>query len=130
MVNAMPANRTSTRKKTYEEHLQYVYEIVKLKLWFLWNWLKEHPNEDFIYALRKRVDICRKTDCRKEKGYPYPPDFEAPAWRALEEKTLLVYKIHKDDNSAFAFEHEAFEIFRKTLEVRSQMDYDAILTLN
>lgn len=33
--------------KTFEEHWEYLVEIVKLKLWFVHHWLDSHPEEDF-----------------------------------------------------------------------------------
>ena len=45
----------------YEEHLSYLHDIVRLKLWFLWNWARVRPEEDFIEGLRHRVDLRRKT---------------------------------------------------------------------
>ena len=51
---------------TLEEHREYLDGIVKLKLWFLWNWLRRHPDETFGDVLRKRVDIYRKTHLNTE----------------------------------------------------------------
>ena len=33
--------------KTIEEHRNYLYEIVKLKLFFLHRWMAEHPDEKY-----------------------------------------------------------------------------------
>ena len=46
--------------KTIGEHREYMHGIVRLKLFFLHRWLKEHPEETFQNALRNRVDIYRK----------------------------------------------------------------------
>lgn len=56
--------------KTYEEHLHYIHEIVKLKLWYLWNWLHWHPDEDLSHALKERVDIRTKVDVSGDASNP------------------------------------------------------------
>ena len=39
----------SVAPKTLDEHRDYLFSIVRLKLWFLARWQKEHPDEDFSY---------------------------------------------------------------------------------
>ena len=46
--------------KTQEEHRLYLYEIVRLKLFFMHHWLSTHPEEKPVDVLRNRIDIYRK----------------------------------------------------------------------
>ena len=50
--------------KTIEEHRNYLYEVVKLKLFFLHRWMAEHPDEKFEFVLQNRVDIYRSLDAK------------------------------------------------------------------
>jgi hypothetical protein len=111
------------RKKTYQEHLQYLHEIVKLKLWFVWNWLKNHPEETVAFVLRKRVDIYRKTDINKGPMNPGEIDFECPLWLELENKAEELFEEHRNDIDASRFEEQSFVIFRPAIDTRSKRDF-------
>ncbi|MDO9540937.1 MAG: hypothetical protein Q7J98_01260, partial [Kiritimatiellia bacterium] len=39
----------------------YLVSVVSLKIWFIWRWLAEHPEEDFRYVFNNRVNILTKT---------------------------------------------------------------------
>ena len=106
---------------TLEEHRDYLHQIVRLKLFFLHNWLREHPDETFQYVIRNRVDIYRK--CDANPGALNPPDlhFDEPAWLDMENAALEIYNACKDDCQAF--EDRAFQIFRPSLDARCERDY-------
>lgn len=108
--------------KTYEEHLEYLFEIVKLKLCFLWNYLRLHENETFQNAFRDRVDIYRKTDINK--GHMNSPcDFTCQEWLELEKKIQEIYEHTENDISGMRFEREAFEAISPSIRKRSLRDF-------
>lgn len=107
--------------KTLEEHREYLYEIVKLKLWFMHRWLSEHPDETFEYVLRNRVDIYRKTDVNNSNINPTVLHWEYPAWQAMEQEAKALYFEHKNDIAAF--EASAFEVFKPSLDARCERDF-------
>ena len=107
--------------KTLAEHTEYLREIVRLKLWFLFRWLREHPGEEFTPALRQRVDIYRKTDANPVGLCP-KEDFEQPAWRQLETGLGAVYAKHRGSGSAEAFEAEAFAVVEAAVQRRAPLD--------
>jgi hypothetical protein len=110
------------KQKTLEEHRQYLHKIVRLKLFFMHNWLAEHPDEPAVDVLRNRIDIYRKTDANP-RGLN-PPDKEwwnTTAWQALEQALLEVYSRHRRD--AAAFEEEGFAVLRPSVDARAERDF-------
>lgn len=113
--------------KTFEEHLHYLRQIVGLKLWFVGNWLKNHPHEDFTLVLRWRVDIFRKTVFWQGTGFPTQADFEAPAWLALERQAQAIYTATRRDPDPSGFERPAFDLLWEAVEANAFRDYQASL---
>ena len=109
------------KPKTIEEHREYIHQIVHLKLFFLWNWLKAHPEELLPEVLRERVDIYRKTAVNDELLNPTNLKFHNPEW--LEYERRLEELFEKYNNDEKAFEDNAFEVFRPTLEKRLPKDF-------
>jgi len=109
--------------KTLDEHRTYLYEIVHLKLWFLWHWLREHPDEPFEKVLRERVDIYRKLDLNPEGINPRTCHWDDPHWLELEARARQVYLAHREDDSAATFEEEAFAVFRPQIDARAPRDF-------
>lgn len=109
--------------KTYEEHRQYLHDIVRLKLWYLHTYLTRNPGADFREALRDRVDIYRKTDCNRYLLNPTPEqqEFDAAPWQKLENALLATFE--KNRNNPDAFEHEGFAILKDSIERRAPRDY-------
>jgi len=107
--------------KTLDEHREYLYQLVRLNLFFLRNWLTEHPKETLSAVLRKRTDIYRKTSINKELLNPATLNFECPEWLKLEHQLELVYKQHKDN--AATFEDAAFAVFKDSIDERVEKDY-------
>ena len=110
--------------KTLDEHRDYLHQMVRLKLWFLWHWLRAHPDEPFANVIRNRVDIYRKTDINAGPMNPKTLAFDDPRWVALETATQALYARRKDDPGAEAFEAEAFALFRPTVDARAQRDFE------
>ncbi len=107
--------------KTIGEHREYMHGIVRLKLFFLHRWLKEHPEETFQNALRNRVDIYRKTHANKGLLNPVEFYFDEEPWLTMEKQAEEIFEQYKDDEAAF--EEKAFQVFRPSLDKRLLKDY-------
>ena len=112
---------TTPAPKTVEEHRDYLYQIVRLQLFFLHRWLAAHPGEAPVDVLRKRVDIYRKTDANPGGLNPTDIDWNAPAWQSLEQALLCAYDGNRQD--AAAFEQEGFGILRASIDARVERDF-------
>ena len=110
-------------KKTYEEHREYLSKIVKLQLWFIWNWKKEHAEESFLDTIRNRVDIYRKTDVNRGTMNPDKLDFNDSKWLTIEAELESLHIKYSEDSSSEKFEKYGFEILKNTIEKRSKRDY-------
>ncbi|OPZ83326.1 MAG: hypothetical protein BWY76_02324 [bacterium ADurb.Bin429] len=108
--------------KTFDEHRAYLHQMVWLKLWFVWYWLREHREETFRTVLRERVDIYRKLDLNPGGVNPARVDWDNPRWLALEAEAERLYLIYRGDISALRFESEAFEVFRAEIDARVARD--------
>ena len=108
--------------KNLEEHREYLYQMVRLKLFFLRNWLSDHPEESLQEVLRKRIDIYRKTSINASLLNPPKPDFDCPAWLELERALLDIY--HQFHHSPVEFENAGFALFRKSVDERVKKDYE------
>jgi hypothetical protein len=109
--------------KTVEEHAEFLREMVKLQLWFLWRWRRLHPEESFQTAIRSRVDIFRKTDLNKglSKNTYSAGDFTLPEWLAFEARAE---RLCGETASAELFERRAWEeVFRPAVEARVERDF-------
>ena len=109
------------RPKTFAEHREYLYEIVKLQLFFVHLWLEKHPEDDFRYVLEHRVNIYRKTDANPESAIPKVLHFDESPWADMANAAHEIYLKRRDDRAAF--EREAFEVFRDSLDGRAERDY-------
>lgn len=110
------------KRKTLDEHRQYLHQIVRLKLFFMHKWLSDHPDEPPMDVLRNRIDIYRKTEANPrglnppEKGW-----WTAPAWQEIENALLEAYSRRRQD--AAAFEEEGFAVVRPSVEARAERDF-------
>jgi hypothetical protein len=107
--------------KTIEEHRDYMYQTVRLQLFFLWTWLKEHSEESLSSVLRDRIDIYRKTAVNTEMLNPKTQRFGSPEWLGYESELKKLYREYKDDVQAF--EDAGFEIFHSTIDERLPKDF-------
>jgi len=114
------------RVKTFEEHQEYVVEIIRLKLCFVHRWLDSHP-EDLAFVLRWRVDIFRKSIFWRGQGFPTSADFQAPGWLALERQIQTLYEQTCSDTDASTFESRAFQVVWKAVEPNAFHHYQASL---
>ena len=113
--------------KTFEEHREYLVEIVRLKLCFVYRWLDNHPEEDLSFVLRWRVDLFRKSVFWRGQGFPTSADFELPEWSALEQRIKTLYEETCSDTDSSTFESEAFKVVWKAVEANAFHDYQANL---
>ena len=81
---------------SFKEHKNLINELTKLQLYFLWHWLKKHPNENFIHALRNRTDLCRKTDPAPKDWDIAERNFNTSQWLELEQALLKIYQNHTE----------------------------------
>ena len=107
--------------KTLEEHLDYLFSMVRLKLFFLARWQRSHPEEDFAYTLRNRIDIIRKTDINPEGLKPVGNYFELPQWQRIEKRLLEIYQLVRGDEKLF--EEWGFDLLRPHVENRCERDF-------
>lgn len=108
--------------KTIEEHREYLFSMVRLKLFFTARWLKEHPEEEFRFVLRERVDIIRKTDINPEAQTPKGTYFHLPAWLELENRLEEIFKMV--DGNEKLFEEWGFDLCRPHVEKRCERDFN------
>jgi len=112
-----------TDMKTLDEYRAYLHDIVRLKLWFITMWQRQHPAEAFRDILRNRVDIFRKTeyyDPARMNGDA--PDFDVPGWRTIEEQLEALYAHRESDP---AFEDEGLALLHPLLDRYAEANYAA-----
>ena len=109
------------KPKTLEEHLDYLLSIIRLKLFFLARWQQNHPEEDFTYILRNRVDIIRKTDMNPEALNPVGSYFELPRWQQVEKRLQEIYQWVSGNEKLF--EEWGFDLLRPHVENRCERDF-------
>lgn len=107
--------------KTIEEHRDYLYGIVRLKLFFLHGFLNKHPEEKFADALRNRVDIYRKTSANRGLLNPTEFFYDVEPWVSMECKAGELFELYKNDVAAF--ENAAFEVFKPSIDERLEKDF-------
>lgn len=107
--------------KTLEEHREYLYSIVRLKLFFTVRWQQEHPEESFRDILRRRVDIFRKTDLNPEGLNPAGDYFDLPGWRKVEDRLEEIFRLVRGDEKCF--EEWGFDYLRPHIDNRCERDY-------
>jgi hypothetical protein len=122
-------DRADTPPCTADEHLEYLSEIVKLKLSFLFMWLCRHPEASFSSAIRSRVDIYTKTHLN-EDGLCPAMNFDHPDWLTLEERAQRAFEAHRGDPDPSGFERDAFAVFRESIALRAPLSYSLLVSRN
>ena len=112
---------TKAVPKTIEEHRDYLFSIIRLKLFFLARWQQDHPEEAFSFTLRRRVDIFRKTDLNPEGLVPVGDYYELPRWLEVEKRLQEIYLLVKGDERCF--EEWGFDFLRPYVERRCERDF-------
>ena len=108
----------------FKDHIEFINELSKLQLHFLWNWLKAHPDEKFEDALYNRIDLCRKTD-PKPKHYDVADmdDVTRPEWIRIKHELKSLYSEAENNDNADLFECKGFDIIKKTLAAFADASY-------
>jgi hypothetical protein len=117
-------SNTTAPSKSFAEHKEYLHEIVKLQLWFLWHWKQKHQDQSISSILRNRVDIYRKTNINEGTLNPELVDFEDLRWVELEQKTVELYDKYLSLPSLF--ERQAFSVFKPEIDARAERDFDEV----
>ena len=112
---------TQAVPKTMDEHLDYLFSMIRLMLFFLARWQRNHPEEDFSFILRNRVDIFRKTDINPEGLVPVGNYYELPPWQKVEKRLHEIYLLVKGDEKCF--EEWGFDFLRPYVERRCERDF-------
>ena len=108
----------------FEEYAELINELSKLQLYFLWNWLKTHPEEKFEDALYNRIDLCRKTDPHpKHYDVADMDDITRPEWIRIKHELKSIYEETVNDDNAASFEHKGFDIVKKTVATFADASY-------
>jgi hypothetical protein len=115
---------TWTPWKTYEQHLDYMHRMVRLCLWFLWNWQQRRPEETFSSILRRRTLIYRYSEIHTDFFHRPRGLYDDPRWQENEAGLAQLMKRRRGDPDASAFENEGLELLRETIRLRSIIDYD------
>lgn len=109
------------KSKTLEEHREYLYEIVRLKLFWMHGYLNMHPEETFSNVLRNRVDIYRKTNVNLEGLNPSLCRFDSEDWLKLERAAERIFEKNRANQAVF--EEEAFRVFQPAIDARAERDF-------
>lgn len=117
-------NMKEQKGKSFIEHKQYLHDIVRLQLWFLWNWKQTHKDESIASILQDRIDIYRKTDINDGALSPEVLHFDDPRWVKIEQRVGQLYNKHQADSDAAQFEEEAFQSVIPTVDARARRDYE------
>ncbi len=99
---------------------EYVRELTKLKLWYVW-WLRKHGGLDFDTAVEKRVGIVRMSVFRgDDPRNPGPED--VGGWERVLAKLRGVYEKHKDAPTSDDIEAEGLKLLWPFLEPAIKRD--------
>ena len=98
-----------------KEYGSLVFEMSRLQLYFLWNWVNNHPEDNFKESLRNRIDLCRKTDPSPKDYDIAKADFKKEEWTEIENDLNVIFKKSKNDVNAENFEDKAFLRIEPTL---------------
>ncbi len=95
-------------------HWEYVRDLAKLKLWYVWRLLKREE-VDFEAAISKRVGIVRMSVFwGDDPRSPGPAD--ADGWSRVLAKLRAVYEKHEHDPTSEAIESEGLALLWPYLE--------------
>ena len=94
-------------------HREFVLEVTKLKLWYVW-WLLKHEGVAFETALTRRVGICQLTvfGGNRERGRPE----DVAGWRVVLGELEDLYRRHGAGSSSEEIEAEGLALLWPYLE--------------
>lgn len=109
---------------TKEEMLDSLLSVIRLKLWFVWEWLSKHPDEDFQSVVQSRVDIYRKTVFNAgHLDFVAPADSpKVPEWADILKELEGHYAKAKRKGGFSAFETLSMKRLEPLVAGRSERD--------
>lgn len=107
---------------TREEHQDYLLSSARLALFFTWDWLSKHPEEEFDFVIRKRVDIWRKTKFNPDHLDKVADDSVYPEWMAIVGQMKKIYDNSQKINDFQSFEKHCMEILTPVITERIDRD--------
>ena len=110
--------------KTLEEHRQYLFDIVRLELWFVHHADATEPEADPRLILRRCVNIFAQTAYRGELRCPPEGHWdEHPDWIEIENRILELRQSFVAD--AVGFENAAFNLLRDSVSAVAEADFNS-----
>ena len=107
---------------TREGHQDYLLSSVRFALLFAWDWLEKHPQEEFDFVIRKRVDIWRKTKFNPDHIDKLADDSVYPEWMAIVGQLKKFYDDAIKTRDFQSFEKHCMEILTAVLIERIDRD--------
>ncbi len=102
-----------------ETRREYVRELSKLKLWYVW-WLRKQGEADFETAITKRVGLWQMTLFWEGPAGQRPE--ESPGWRELAMALREVFDAHDSAAGSSAVEREGLALLSPHLEAALERD--------
>ncbi|MBQ6597857.1 MAG: hypothetical protein IJH79_09925 [Lentisphaeria bacterium] len=113
----------SVRRKTAQEHREFVEKTIRLEMFYAHLRHREAPEESPQFILRERIDIVRYTTHYRlgmENGTVYAED---PGYRELEAGIAELLLKHENDADSEAFENEVSRYLKPELDANNQTNY-------
>jgi hypothetical protein len=107
---------------TPEEYLDYLVSSVRLKLWFCWHFLSDHPEDTFVDTIQNRVDIWRRTSLNPNFLDGPLGSLETVEWKSLIAALEEIYIKNRQSGSAKSFEDESISVLTPFLLLRVDRD--------
>jgi len=107
---------------TFEEHQDYLLSSVRLALLFTWDWLGKHPDEEFDFVIRKRVEICRKTKFNPDHLDKVADDSVYPEWMVIVSRMKGFYEAARKKNDFKDFEERCMNTLTPLIIERIERD--------
>ena len=108
-------------RKTLQEHLEYVQGMTRLELWFVRDWLRRHPDEEFTHTVRQRTGIFLKTDLYDGRRFK-AIEWTDPRWLELEDRLRILLDSGTGPDGD-RFEEKGLAVFRPHLEAKARSDF-------
>jgi hypothetical protein len=108
---------------TYEDHLDYLVGMIKLKLWFAYHYKDLFPEESFANIISKRTMLLAYTALNDDILYSPATPNNMPLWHDILDGLTQLKSNHKD---YLTFESLAMELFLGNIEGRIANDLERI----
>ena len=116
--------------KTREEHLCFLQNMVKLKLWFVAKWKYENPQESVSEIINIRTLIMNYTEFNSEGINADISQKDKPkGWIQLVDELSDLYRTMKPKGDYEKYEQAAFSLVAPALHARIERDLDLFNTV-